>query len=198
MHSPDLLLVGAGHSHLGVLRRWARGQRPPGRLALLTDSAHAWYAGRYKEADCRIELAPLCRAAGVELLQGAVIGLDANARRLTLAGQLPELRQFCTGPLLKGGSPGLRLRALGHLRQRGVIGREHCPVSHIDGQTLYSDAGAVWHGPRLLLASGLACADDGFIQVGSTLQSHSHPRIFASGDCASLPDAPRNAWQATR
>lgn len=287
MNSSDLLLVGAGHSHLGVLRRWARGQRPPGRLTLLTDSPHAWYAGRlpgllagrYKEADCRIELAPLCRAAGVELLQGAVIGLDANERRLiladgrtlqaswlslnvgavpaapeqrsggmqvlavkpfatflatwrewqldpqplaivgggaagvelalALAGKLPELSQFCASALLEGCSPGLRLRALGHLRQRGVIGREHCPVSHIDGKTLYSDVGAVWHGPRLLLASGsqplawlthssLACADDGFIQVGNTLQSHSHPRIFASGDCASLPDAPRNAWQATR
>lgn len=287
MPNHDLLLVGAGHSHLGVLRRWARGQRPPGRLALLTDSAHAWYAGRlpgllagrYQEADSRIELAPLCRAAGVELLLGEVTGLDANERRLTLADgrtlqaswlslnvgaapatpeqrsggmqvlaikpfaaflatwgewqrdpqplaivgggaagvevalalaeQVPELSLFCAGSLLEGGSPGLRLRALGHLRQRGVIGREHCPVSHVDGQTLYSDAGSVWQGPRLLLASGsqplpwlihsgMTCADDGFIQVGSTLQSHSHPRIFASGDCASLADAPRNAWQATR
>ncbi|MNF27086.1 NADH dehydrogenase-like protein YjlD [compost metagenome] len=287
MSNPDLLLVGAGHSHLGVLRRWARGQRPPGRLALLSDSPHAWYAGRlpgllagrYTETDCRIELAPLCHAAGVELLQGVVTGLDADERRLALAdgrtlqaswlslnvgaappapeqrgggmqvlgvkpfaaflaawsewqrdpqplaivgagaagvelalalaGQVPELSQFCAGALLEGGSPGLRLRALGHLRQRGVSGREHCPISHIEGQTLYSDAGAVWHGPRLLLASGsqplpwlthsgLVCADDGFIQIGRTLQSHSHPRIFASGDCASLPDAPRNAWQATR
>lgn len=287
MTNPDLLLVGAGHSHLGVLRCWAHGERPPGRLALLSDSPHAWYAGRlpgllagrYAEADCRIELGPLCRAAGVELLQGSAVALQADSRRLSLAdgrtlqaswlslnvgaappapeqrsagmqvlavkpfehflatwrewqrdpqplaiigggaagvelalalaGQVPELTLFCAGPLLEGGAPGLRLRALGHLRQRGVHGREHCPVSHVDGETLYSDAGAVWRGPRLLLASGsrllpwlgasgLECAEDGFVRVGTTLQSLSHPRIFASGDCASLAGAARNGWQAAR
>lgn len=287
MTSPDLLLVGAGHSHLGVLRRWAHGERPPGRLALLSESPHAWYAGRvpgllagrFREDDCRLELAPLCRAAGVELLQGTALSLDAAQRELrladgtalraswlsldvgaaapvpeqraagmqvlavkpfagflavlrqwqqdpqplaivgggaaavelalALAGQVPQLSLFSAGRLLEGCSPGLRLRALGHLRQRGVLGREHCPVSHIDGDSLYSEAGAVWHGPRLLLASGsqplpwlrasgLESAEDGFIRVGATLQSLSHPHIFASGDCASLAGTARNAWQATR
>lgn len=287
MPNPDLLLVGAGHSHLGVLRRWARGERPPGRLQLLSESPHAWYAGRVpallagrvREGDCRIDLAPLCRAAGVELLQGTAIGLDAGRRELqladgsclraswlaldvgatppapeqhaqgmqvlavkpfasfverwrqwqadpqplaivgggvaavelalALADQLPQLSLFSAGPLLDGHSPGLRMRAHGQLRQHGVHCREHCPISHIDGDTLYSEAGAVWHGTRLLLASGsqplpwltnsgLACAEDGFIRVGATLQSLSHPQIFASGDCASLGDCPRNAWQASR
>ncbi|SDT09703.1 FAD-dependent oxidoreductase [Pseudomonas oryzae] len=287
MPNPDLLLVGAGHSHLGVLRRWARGERPPGRLLLLSDSPHAWYAGRVpallagrlRASDCRIDLAPLCRAAGVELLQGTVTALDADRRELqladgsrlqagwlsldvgaapplpqqhgagmqvvavkpfagllecwrqwqadpqplalvgggvagvelalALAGQVPQLSLFSAGPLLDGHSPGLRMRAHGLLRQLGVHCREHCPISHIDGDTLYSEAGAVWHGPRLLLASGnqplpwladsgLACAEDGFIEVDATLQSRSHPRIFASGDCASLTGAERNAWQAMR
>ncbi|MOA23526.1 hypothetical protein D3C78_1441530 [compost metagenome] len=67
----------------------------------------------------------------------------------------------------------------------------------------------MWHGSRLLLASGssplpwlrasgLECAEDGFVRVGATLQSTSHPQIFASGDCASLAGAARNAWQASR
>lgn len=287
MPIPDLLLVGAGHSHLGVLRRWARGERPPGRLQLLNDSAHAWYAGRVppllagraREGDCRIDLEPLCRAAGVELLQGTATGLDADRRELqladgrslqaswlaldvgaapsapeqhgagmqvlavkpfasflrqwrqwqadpqplaiigggvagvelalALADQVPQLSLFSAGSLLDGHSPGLRMRAHGQLRQHDVQCREHCPISHIDGDTLYSEAGAVWHGQRLLLASGsqplhwltnsgLAHAEDGFIQVGATLQSLSHPQIFASGDCASLGGNPRNAWQASR
>ena len=29
----DLILAGAGHAHLGVLRRWALVERPPGRIA---------------------------------------------------------------------------------------------------------------------------------------------------------------------
>lgn len=287
MPNPDLLLVGAGHSHLGVLRRWARGERPPGRLLLLSESPYAWYAGRIPallagrlaENDCRLELAPLCRAAGVELRVGTAVGLDAAQRQLqltngsslqaswlsldvgaaqpappqrspgmdvlavkpfatflgrwrqwqadpqplalvgggvagvelalALAGQVPQLSLFSAGPLLDGHSPGLRMRAHGLLRQLGVHCREHCPISHIDGDTLHSEAGAVWLGPRLLLASGsqplrwltasgLECAEDGFIRVGATLQSLSHPHIFASGDCASLGGSARNAWQATR
>lgn len=41
----DLILAGAGHAHLGVLRRWALVERPPGRIALLSLGPEAWYAG---------------------------------------------------------------------------------------------------------------------------------------------------------
>ncbi|MCY1560297.1 pyridine nucleotide-disulfide oxidoreductase family protein [compost metagenome] len=55
----DLLLVGAGHAHLGVLRRWALIERPPGRIGLLSAGYEAWYsgmlpgllAGRFSTAD---------------------------------------------------------------------------------------------------------------------------------------------------
>ena len=41
----DLILAGAGHAHLGVLRRWALVERPPGRIGLLSPGPEAWYAG---------------------------------------------------------------------------------------------------------------------------------------------------------
>ncbi|QQE90752.1 FAD-dependent oxidoreductase [Azotobacter chroococcum] len=283
----DLLLIGAGHSHLGVLRRWARGRRPKGRLGLVNAVPQAWYAGmlpgllagRYEPQDCRIELEPLCRAAGVELIVGEVEALQAGTRglqladgrqvqadwlslnvgagrlappqqgegmqvlsakpftafldgwqrwrqapeplailgggpagvelALALAGQVPALSLFCAGPLLEGRSAGLHLRALGALRRSGVWVREYCPVSGIDGQFLLSAGEPVWQGSRLLLASeaaapswlaqsGLVCDAAGFVQVGATLQSLSHPQIFASGDCAALPGVPRSAVQALR
>ncbi|MES2817551.1 MAG: FAD-dependent oxidoreductase [Pseudomonadota bacterium] len=89
----DLLLVGAGHAHLGVLRRWARGERPTGRIGLLSAGPEACYsgmlpgllAGRYRPEECRIALVPLCRAAGVELRIGEVLGLQASTRQLSLA-----------------------------------------------------------------------------------------------------------------
>ena len=67
----DLLLIGAGHAHLGVLRRWALVERPPGRIALLSAGPVAWYsgmlpgllAGRHRPEDCQVELQALCRAA---------------------------------------------------------------------------------------------------------------------------------------
>ena len=93
----DLLLAGAGHAHLGVLRRWAepsaRHSRPTGRIGLLSADGHAWYSGmlpgllsgRYQLAECRIELDALCRAAGVELLIGQATGLDSASQQLQLS-----------------------------------------------------------------------------------------------------------------
>ena len=160
MNHYDLLLIGAGHAHLGVLRRWARLERPPGRIALLSAGHQAW-----------------------------------------CSGMLPGL--------LAGHSAGLRLRALGHLRQRGVRVREDCPISRIDDDCLISGEAPDWRGQRLLLASGaqalpwlaqsgLGCAADGFVQVAASLQSLSHPHIFAVGDCASLPGARKSGVYSVR
>jgi len=283
----DLLLLGAGHAHLGVLRRWALLERPPGRIALLSAGPAAWYsgmlpgllAGRYRPADCQVELQALCRAAKVELLVAPVQSLSAAQQQvqlddgrtlkagwlslnvgagiatpaqqgeamqllavkpfagflegwqrwqaapqplailgggaagvelaLALAGQVPQLSLFCAGHLLEGLSAGVRLRALGHLRQRGVWVREDCPISRIEGDCLLSGDEPVWRGSRLLLASGaaawpwlahsgLGCDERGFVLIAPTLQSYSHPRIFAAGDCASLPGARKSGVYAVR
>ena len=283
----DLLLLGAGHTHLGVLRRWAMIERPPGRIALLSSGPSAWYcgmlagllAGRHHPADCQVELPALCRAAKVELIISPLESLSAaqqqvqladgqtlsaswlslnvgaqvaappqtgNAMQLlavkpfaeflagwqqwqadpqplailgggaagvelalALAGQVPQLALFCAGHLLDGLSPGLRLRALGHLRQRGVWVREDCPISRIEDDCLFSADEPVWRGQRLLLASGvqalpwlthsgLGSDARGFVLTAATLQSYTHPPIFAVGDCASLPGTPKNGRSAVR
>lgn len=90
----DVLLVGAGHAHLGVLRRWAGGLRPRGRIALVSPEPYAWYsgmlpgllAGRYALEQCRIALRPLCAAAGIDWLEDSVTALEADTRTLSLAG----------------------------------------------------------------------------------------------------------------
>ncbi|MDP3251905.1 MAG: FAD-dependent oxidoreductase [Hydrogenophaga sp.] len=83
-----LLLLGAGHAHVEVLARLA--ERRPGNLdvTVLTPYPHQTYsgmtpgfvAGHYSEADCRIALEPLMRAAGARWIQGRCNGLDAEAR----------------------------------------------------------------------------------------------------------------------
>ena len=97
----DLLLAGAGHAHLGVLRQWAVNQqpRPTGRIGLLSADAHAWYSGmlpgllrgRYALEQCRIDLAELCAKAGIEPLLGQACGLSPQNQQLQLADgrQLP-------------------------------------------------------------------------------------------------------------
>lgn len=107
----DLLLIGAGHAHLGVLRLWAGGRRPPGRIALICPEAHVWYsgmlpgllAGRYMAEQCRIPLAPLCAAAGVEWRPAAVAALEADTRTLRLSsGESLQGRWLSLNP---GASP---------------------------------------------------------------------------------------------
>ncbi|WP_417663365.1 FAD-dependent oxidoreductase [Pseudomonas sp.] len=93
MNDYDLILVGAGHAHLGVLRRWAMLERPPGRIALVSADPQAWYsgmlpgllAGRFSAQDCAVELQPVCRAAKVDLIIGQVASISAEQRRVTLA-----------------------------------------------------------------------------------------------------------------
>jgi pyridine nucleotide-disulfide oxidoreductase family protein len=46
------------------------------------------------------------------------------------------------------------------------------------------------HAPEWLRGSGLTLDDKGYISTGATLQSLSHPEVFAAGDVASRVDAP--------
>ena len=93
----DLVLVGGGHAHVAVLRRF--GMRPvPGlRLTLITRDIHTPYsgmlpghvAGLYAYDDCHIDLGPLARFAGARLYHAEVEGLDLAGRVVEVRGRPP-------------------------------------------------------------------------------------------------------------
>jgi len=283
----DLLLAGAGHSHLGVLRLWASRERPMGRIGLVSAEPHAWYsammpgllAEHYQTRQCRVGLPKLCAAAGVEFVQGTLVALLPDTPELLLAtgetlrstwlslnlgslprlpeqsgdgmellsvkpfadfirrwqqwqetpepvailgggaagvelalamaGREPELHLFSADDLLTGHQPRLRRIALKHLQRAGVQVHEQSPIQAVHGNTLIGDGQIRWRGRRLVVAtgpyplewlreSGLRLDSRGFIEVTPALQSRSHPHVFASGDCASLPGAARNGVHAVR
>jgi NADH dehydrogenase FAD-containing subunit len=88
-----LLLLGGGHAHVHVLSRLAQ-QRPADLdITVVTPYPYQTYsgmvpglvAGRYSEADCRIPLEPLIRAAGAKWVRARCSGIDAAGRRARLS-----------------------------------------------------------------------------------------------------------------
>jgi selenide,water dikinase len=85
----QLLLIGGGHSHVEVIRRFGATPEPGVAVTLLSPDRHTAYsgmlpghvAGHYSHAECHIDLDALCRAAGVRRIAGTAGSLDL-ARRL--------------------------------------------------------------------------------------------------------------------
>lgn len=285
-----LLLLGGGHAHVHVLREMARDRIAGAEVTLVTPFARQMYsgmvpgviAGHYRAEQAAIPLAPLAAAAGVTMIEGVVVALDAGRRRVRLAsgqvlgydvlsvntgsemdrGRLPGARehalfvrpvehflleiddmldaaaqqsldvvvigggaagfelamalQFRLGllnadpgrvalvlggeQLLPGYPEGVRRRAARALeRARITVFRDTCVEIRVDAVVLASGARVACDAPVLatgseapawLAGSGLALDGHGFIVTGPTLQSGSHPEVFAAGDVATRIDAP--------
>lgn len=93
----DLVLVGGGHAHVGVLRRLAMSPVPGLRITLVARDVHTPYsgmlpghiAGFYDYDACHIDLGRLCRFAGARLYHGEVTGVDLAERRLHVTDRPP-------------------------------------------------------------------------------------------------------------
>jgi selenide,water dikinase len=79
-----LLLVGGGHSHIEVVRRFGMALPAGCVVTLVSPGRHATYsgmlpgliAGHYRFEDCHIDLEQLCRNAGVAFAVDEVVALD--------------------------------------------------------------------------------------------------------------------------
>lgn len=94
-----LLLVGAGHAHLGVLADLARAPLPGVEVSLVTPYPRqiysgmlpGWIAGHYRLDDCAIAVAPVAARAQAHCFLGQVVALDLDQRRATTAhGEVHE------------------------------------------------------------------------------------------------------------
>ncbi len=93
----DLVLLGGGHSHVAVLRRFAMKPLAGVRLTVVSRNIHTPYsgmlpgfiAGHYSYDDCHVDLRPLSHLAGARLYHAEVTGLDLAARRVLCADRPP-------------------------------------------------------------------------------------------------------------
>ena len=119
-----LVLVGGGHSHVEVLRAWAREPVPGVRLTAVVDSPSAVYsgmvpgfvAGQYTLDGIELDVHGLARKARADWVGAKVTGLDVGARRLEVEGLPPIVYNtvsFDVGSTVSGlDRPGVREHAL--------------------------------------------------------------------------------------
>ncbi|HKJ09703.1 MAG TPA: selenide, water dikinase SelD, partial [Gammaproteobacteria bacterium] len=93
----DIVLVGGGHSHVAVLKRFAMRRLPGVRLTLVSRDLQTPYsgmlpgyiAGHYSFDESHIDLQPLARFAGARLIHDSMTGLDLSAGRIICANRPP-------------------------------------------------------------------------------------------------------------
>ena len=112
----ELVLVGGGHAHIQVLRKWAMAPLAGVRLTVVLDRAEAVYsgmvpgyvAGDYAAAECEIDVIPLARRAGARVMLEAASEIDAAARRIVFA-ERPALAYDVASLDVGSGVRGLEL-----------------------------------------------------------------------------------------
>ncbi|MGE0310300.1 MAG: selenide, water dikinase SelD [Lautropia sp.] len=120
----DIVLVGGGHSHVVVLKRFGMKPEPGVRVTLVCRDTHTPYsgmlpgyiAGHYDYDDVHIDLRRLANFAQARYVNDSVIGLDRAGRRVILASRPPipyDLVSIDIGSTPQtGGVPGADLHAI--------------------------------------------------------------------------------------
>jgi selenide, water dikinase len=93
----DVVLIGAGHAHVGVLRNFGMAPVPGVRFTLITRQVDTPYsgmlpgmiAGLYQPDDVHIDTGPLARFAGARLYHSEVIGIDLQGKRVLCNNRPP-------------------------------------------------------------------------------------------------------------
>jgi selenide,water dikinase len=122
--SADLVLVGGGHAHVQVVRRFAMAPIPGVELSLVVDRPEAVYsgmvpgfvAGDYAAHELEIDVLPLARRARARVLLARAVGIDPVARRIELEGRPPipyDVASLDVGSTVRGlDLPGVAEHAL--------------------------------------------------------------------------------------
>lgn len=97
--SRDIVLIGAGHTNMHIVRMWKMDPIPDTRLTLINPFSRATYsgmlpgtlAGLYEPDEMAIDLFRFAAPSGIRVIIDEVIGLDPDRPRVHFAGR-PDIR----------------------------------------------------------------------------------------------------------
>lgn len=181
----ELVLIGGGHAHVLLLRKF--GERPlcNARLTLISDVEHATYSGMlpgyisgiYNRAEIHIDLRQLCRFAGARLIHAKVHGLDLKRKQVLLADNPAPLSADLIS-INAGGTPSMN----------GAVGAEQWaipskPVSCLLSGWEHAKACAQnnMHPPQIILVGGGAGGVELALAMHSQVQSKAKFTIIHRG-----------------
>ena len=119
-----VVLVGGGHAHVQVLRRWAMDPPEDVRPIVVVDRPVAVYsgmvpgfvAGDYRHAELEIDVVPLARRAGAGVIVSPALDIDPVRHEISVEGRPPlrfDLASIDVGSTVRGlDLPGVQEHAL--------------------------------------------------------------------------------------
>ena len=136
------------------------------------------------------------RVAGPWAVVGA--GLGGIELALCLRGVAEDVTLVAEGEAFPPGASQALVRVVQRVLDSRRVQRVHAAAVGLTGDAVAladgsrrAATGVLWAtGPAphpLLAEAGLALGPTGAVSVGASLQSTSHPHVFAAGDCADLP-----------
>ncbi|MFK7898609.1 MAG: selenide, water dikinase SelD [Myxococcota bacterium] len=169
-----MVLIGGGHAHVQVLRRWA--MKPPldARLMVVLDQSVAVYsgmvpgfvAGDYALPELEIDVLPLARRAKAGVILNAATDLDPVRKEIALEGRPPIRFDFASvdvGSTVRGlDLPGVREHAL----STRPIGRF---VRQVDARI--EGLSTLGRPPRILIVGGGAAGTELAFTLEARLRS---------------------------
>jgi selenide,water dikinase len=156
----DIVLLGAGHAHVEVLRRFAMRPEPGVRLTLIGREPETPYTGmlpglirsEYTHQEAHIDLAPLAAMARARLILAEATALDPVARTITIPGRPDiefDLLSIDVGgiPAAPPGTTGIAVKPIG-----GFLDRLHRLEAEIPAGARIAVVGGGPGGVELALA----------------------------------------------
>jgi selenide, water dikinase len=155
----DIVLLGAGHAHVEVLRRFAMRPEPGVRLTLIGREPETPYSGMlpgvirgdYASRQAHIDLAPLAAAASARLIMGEATSIQLDVRTVTVPGR-PDI-PYDLLSINVGGEPaappdgGIAVKPIGRF-----LGQLHKLEATLDDHARIAVAGGGPAGVELALA----------------------------------------------